>query len=191
MRLAPFGAFVMLEPGVEGLIHISNLGAGRRINHPKEVVEMGQTVEVYVLGVDAEKRKISLSLQPKPKPQVIVLPEVGSFVEGVVDKVMPFGIFVKIDNGLSGLIPNSEIGAAGGADTKRAFPAGAKIQAIVSEVDESSKKIRLSRKAVTDNEAKQEYSQYMDSAKQAESSSGLGSLGDILKAKLEEKRKAG
>lgn len=191
MRLAPFGAFVMLEPGVEGLIHISNLGAGRRINHPKEVVEMGQTVEVYVLGVDAEKRKISLSLQPKPKPQVIVLPAVGSLVEGVVDKVMPFGIFVKIDNGLSGLIPNSEIGATGGADTKRAFPAGAKIQAIVSEVDESSKKIRLSRKAVTDNEAKQEYSQYVDSVKQAESSSGLGSLGDILKAKLEEKRKAG
>jgi small subunit ribosomal protein S1 len=190
MRLAPFGAFVMLEPGVEGLIHISNLGAGRRINHPKEVVEMGQTVEVYVLGVDLEKRKISLSLQPKPVPQVIVLPAVGSLVEGVVDKVMPFGIFVKIDNGLSGLIPNSEIGATGGADVKRAFPSGAKIQAVVSEVDESSKKIRLSRKAVTDNEAKEEYSQYVDSSKQAESS-GLGSLGDILKAKLEEKRKAG
>lgn len=191
MRLAPFGAFVMLEPGVEGLIHISNLGAGRRINHPKEVVEMGQAVEAYVLGVDAEKRKISLSLQPKPKPQVIVLPAVGELVEGVVDKVMPFGIFVKMSIGLSGLIPNSEIGATGGADIKRAFPAGAKIQAIVSEVDQSSNKVRLSRKAVTDKEVKEEYSQYMDSVKQAESSSGLGSLGDILKAKLEEKKQAG
>jgi small subunit ribosomal protein S1 len=191
MRLAPFGAFVMLEPGVEGLIHISNLGAGRRINHPKEVVEVGQVAEVYVLGVDTEKRKISLSMQPKPKPQVIVLPKVGELVEGVVDKVMPFGIFVKMSSGLSGLIPNSEIGSAGGPDLKRAFPAGAKIQAVVSEVDQNSNKVRLSRKAVTDNEVKEEYSQYIDSTKQAESSSGLGSLGDILKAKLEEKKLAG
>ena len=191
MRLAPFGAFVMLEPGVEGLIHISNLGAGRRINHPKEVVEMGQTVEAYVLGVDAEKRKISLSLQPKPKPQVIVLPAVGELVEGVVDKVMPFGIFVKMSSGLSGLIPSSEVGSDAGSDLKRAFPTGAKVSAIVSEVDQGSNKIRLSRRAVTDNEAREEYSQYVDTVKQTESSSGLGSLGEILKAKIEEKRKAG
>ena len=58
VRLAPFGAFVNLEPGIDGLVHISNLGAGRRINHPKEVVEAGQIVEVYVLSVDAENRKI-------------------------------------------------------------------------------------------------------------------------------------
>lgn len=191
MRLAPFGAFVMLEQGVEGLIHISNLGAGRRINHPKEVVEVGQAVEVYVLAVDPEKRKISLSIEQKMKAEPIVLPAVGERVDGAVDKVMPFGIFVKIGSGLSGLIPNSEIGSTGSKDIKRAFPQGAKVQAIVVEVDQGSGKIRLSRKAVTDNESKEEYTQYVDSAKQAESSSSLGSLGDILKAKLEEKRKAG
>lgn len=191
MRLAPFGAFVMLEPGVEGLIHISNLGAGRRINHPKEVVEVGQAVEVYVLAVDPEKRKISLSIEQKMKAEPIVLPAVGERVDGTVDKVMPFGIFVKIGSGLSGLVPNSEIGSTGSKDIKRAFPQGAKVQAIVVEVDQGSGKIRLSRKAVTDNESKEEYTQYVDSAKQAESSSSLGSLGDILKAKLEEKRKAG
>ncbi len=191
MRLAPFGAFVMLEPGVEGLIHISNLGAGRRINHPKEVVEVGQAVEVYVLAVDPEKRKISLSIEQKMKAEPVVLPAVGERVDGTVDKVMSFGIFVKIGSGLSGLIPNSEIGSTGSKDIKRAFPQGAKVQAIVVEVDQGSGKIRLSRKAVTDNESKEEYTQYVDSAKQAESSSSLGSLGDILKAKLEEKRKAG
>jgi small subunit ribosomal protein S1 len=191
MRLAPFGAFVMLEPGVEGLIHISNLGAGRRINHPKEVVEVGQAVEVYVLAVDQEKRKISLSIEQKSKPEAVVLPAVGELVDGTVDKVMPFGIFVKMGSGTSGLIPNSEVGATGSKDIKRAFPPGTKVQAIVIEVEQGSGKIRLSRKAVTDNEAKEEYTQYVDSAKQTESSSGLGSLGDILKAKLEEKRKAG
>jgi small subunit ribosomal protein S1 len=62
VRLQPFGAFVEIAPGVEGLVHISELGAGRRINHPKEVVEVGQEVEATILGVDAERRRISLSL---------------------------------------------------------------------------------------------------------------------------------
>jgi len=63
VRLTAFGAFVNLAPGVDGLIHISNLGAGKRINHPKDVIEVGQAVEPYVLAVDPVKRKISLSLE--------------------------------------------------------------------------------------------------------------------------------
>jgi small subunit ribosomal protein S1 len=192
VRLAPFGVFVRLEPGVEGLIHISNLGAGRRINHPKEVVETGQEVEVYVLGVDPGNRKISLSMQPKPVPKVVVLPQVGAVLEGVVDKVMPFGIFVKIPDGLSGLIPNSEIGSTGGADTKRMFAPGTGVQTVVVDVEQGSGKIRLSRKALMDKKAKEEFAEYADTVKQTEGgSSGLGSLGDILKAKLEEKKLAG
>jgi small subunit ribosomal protein S1 len=62
VRLQPFGAFVEIAPGVEGLVHISELGAGRRINHPKEIVAVGQEVEATVLGVDAERRRLSLSL---------------------------------------------------------------------------------------------------------------------------------
>jgi small subunit ribosomal protein S1 len=192
VRLAPFGVFVKLEPGVEGLIHISNLGAGRRINHPKEVVEAGQEVEVYVLGVDEANRKIALSMQPKPAPKVVVLPQVGTVVDGVVDKVMPFGIFVKIPDGLSGLVPNSEIGAVDGGDPKRVFASGTAMQTVVMDVEQGSGKIRLSRKALFDRKAKEEYAEYADTMKQSEGgSSGLGSLGDILKAKLEEKRLAG
>ncbi len=61
-RLQPFGAFVEIAPGVEGLVHITELGAGRRINHPKEVVAVGQQVEASVLSVDHDKRRLSLSL---------------------------------------------------------------------------------------------------------------------------------
>ena len=61
-RLQPFGAFVEIAPGVEGLVHISELGAGRRINHPKEVVSEGQEVEASVLSIDHDKRRLSLSL---------------------------------------------------------------------------------------------------------------------------------
>jgi small subunit ribosomal protein S1 len=67
-RTQPFGAFVEIEPGLEGLIHISELGAGRRINHPEEVLRSGERVEVTVLQVDPERRRISLSLDPNSAP---------------------------------------------------------------------------------------------------------------------------
>ena len=188
VRLAPFGAFVNLEPGIDGLVHISNLGAGRRINHPREVVEVGQKVEAYILSVDTENRKISLSLQPKVEPKKIVLPEVGEVIEGVVDKVMPYGIFLRMSNGLNGLIPNSEMGTPAGSEHKHMFPPGTEMQVVVVDVDAGSNKVRLSRKAVTEKAAREEYDQYRASVKEAEAQSGgLGSLGDLLKAKLQEK----
>ena len=192
VRLAAFGAFVNLEPGIDGLVHISNLGAGRRINHPREVVEVGQKVEAYILSVDTENRKISLSLQPKVEPKKIVLPEVGEVIEGFVDKVMPYGIFLRMSNGLNGLIPNSEMGTPAGSDHKHMFPSGTEIQVVVIDVDAGSNKVRLSRKAVTERAAREEYDQYRTSLKETEAQSGgLGSLGDLLKAKLQEKKPNG
>lgn len=189
VRLAPFGVFVNLESGIDGMVHISNLGAGRKINHPREVVETGQTVEAYVLSVDTEKRKIALSLQPKVEPKKIALPAVGTPYEGTVDKIMPFGIFLKLPDGLSGLIPNSEMGTQPGSDHKKMFPAGTVMKVVVVDVDASSGKIRLSRKAALDHEIKTEYREYLDTAeKESPGSSGFGTLGDLLKAKMEEKR---
>ncbi len=188
VRLAPFGVFVNLEPGIDGLVHISNLGAGRRINHPKEVVEVGQEVEAYVLSSDAQGRKISLSLQPKVEPKEIVLPDVGETIDGVVEKVMPYGLFVKIKEGLTGLIPNSEMATAVGSDHKRMFPAGTAIQAVVIEVDAASGRVRLSRKAAAEKTAQQEFDQYRDTAKSESSGSSLGNLGEIFRAKFEEKK---
>jgi small subunit ribosomal protein S1 len=188
VRLAPFGVFVNLEPGIDGLVHISNLGAGRRINHPKEVVEVGQEVEAYVLSVDAQGRKISLSLQPKVEPKKIVLPDVGEVIDGVVDKVMRYGIFVKIKEGLTGLIPNSEMATAAGSDHKRMFPSGTAIHAVVIEADKVTGKVRLSRKAAMDKTIQEEFDQYRDTGKGESSGSSLGSLGEILRAKLAEKK---
>jgi len=193
VRLVPFGAFVRLEPGVEGLIHISNLGAGRRINHPKEVVEVGQVVEAYVLEADSEKRKVSLSIQPKPKPQPVVLPAVGEVFDGVVEKVMPYGIFVKLPTGMSGLVPNSEAGTAQGTDHKKMFPSGSEMKVAVIDVDKATAKVRLSRKAVMEKVQEAEMTEYRETVKSINesSSSGLGSLGDILRAKMEEKAQSG
>jgi small subunit ribosomal protein S1 len=189
VRLASFGAFVRLEPGIEGLIHISNLGAGRRINHPREVVETGQWVEVYILSVDPQDRKISLSMQPKVEPAKIVLPDIGEILEGTVERVMPYGIFVKLSSGLTGLVPGAEMGTPPGADHRRMFPPGSEMQVAVIDVDIANKKVRLSRKAVFEKAAQDEFNEYKESVKTStESSGGFGNLGKMLKSKLDEKK---
>jgi small subunit ribosomal protein S1 len=188
VRLAQFGAFVKLEPGLEGLIHISNLRTGRRINHPKEAVEVGQMIEAYVLSVDAQSRKISLSLQPKPKPKQIDFPAEGELVEGIVEKVMPFGVFMKMKNGLTGLIPNHEMGTSRGTDHGKMFPIGSTMQVVVIEVDTGQKKIKLSRKGLMEKAEQEEVDQYRNAMKEQEDSSeSFGSFGKLLKAKMEEK----
>ncbi len=192
VRLLSFGAFVRLEPGIEGLIHISNLGGSRRTNHPREVVGAGQWVDVYVLSVDQQNRKISLSMQPKVEPAKIILPAVGDILDGIVEKVMPYGIFLKMNDCLTGLIPNQEMGTPSGTDHRRMFPPGTAMQVAVIDVDAASNKVRLSRKAVLEKTAQDEFKQYSESVKNsAESSGGLGSLGDIFKAKLKEKESQG
>jgi small subunit ribosomal protein S1 len=192
VRLSPFGAFVRLEPGIDGLVHISNLGAGRRINHPKEIVQTGQLVEVYVLSVDQQNRKIALSMQPKVEPVKIVLPGVGEILSGIVEKVMPFGVFLTINGNIKGLVPNMETGTPPGTDLKRAFPPGTEIQVTVIEVDTAHSKVRLSRKAVLEKTVQDEFNEYKESINNSTGPSGsLGSFGDMLKAKLEEKKQQG
>lgn len=190
VRLVSFGAFVRLEPGVEGLVHISNLGAGRRINHPREVLQEGQLVEVYVLSVDRQNRKLSLSMEPKAEPVKVVLPGVGEVLDGTVERIMPYGVFLKINNGITGLVPNVEMGTPPGTDHKRTFPPGTEMRVAVIDVDGESNKVRLSRKAALERAAQEEFNEYRESLKSSvRSPGGFGSLGDILKAKLDEKEK--
>ena len=90
-RLQPFGAFIELMPGVEGLVHISELGAGRRINHPKEVVSPGQQVEATVLGIDRERRRLSLSLTDSKEASPAEVVE----AKRAPDKLGTFGDLLK------------------------------------------------------------------------------------------------
>lgn len=185
VRLAPFGVFVNLEPGVDGLIHISNLGAGRHVHHPKEVVEVGQWVEPLVLAVDKENRKISLSLEQRSNEEA-PLPEVGEVLNAVVDRVMPYGIFMKLESGASGLIPNSEMGTPKGTNHSRMFPAGTKMQVIVIGSDKQTRKVSLSRNAVSEKVEKDEYSHYKAKQEgQEKSEPQLGSFGELLQKHLQ------
>jgi len=190
VRLAQFGAFVNLEPGVDGLIHISNLGAGRHINHPKEVVEVGQMVEPQVLAVDGENRKISLTLDNQSKEE-IPLPDVGEIVEGTVDRVMPYGIFLRLDSGASGLIPNSEMRTPRGTNHSRMFPQGTRMQVVVIGADKETKKISLSRNAVGEKTEQDDFSRYRSNQKdgdqQKESAASISGFGELLQKHLQGK----
>ena len=113
-RLADFGAFVEIEPGVEGLIHISEMSWGKKIHHPSDVLKQGDTVEAIILGIKPEERRISLGLKQTlsdPWSDVTSRFGVGSQVEGPVTKIMAFGAFVQIADGVEGLVHVSEISA--------------------------------------------------------------------------------
>jgi small subunit ribosomal protein S1 len=185
VRLETFGAFVNLEPGVDGLIPISKLGAGRRVKHPKEVLEVGQIVEAQVLEANPEKRRISLSMEQKIAFEDIVLPSPGDLIEGAVERVIAAGVLLKIKDGLTGFIPNSEMGTLRGTNHNRMFPPGTMMQAVVVEIDAKRNRVTLSRSKVDEKVERDTYEQYRDKTVEEEKSSGgLGNLGELLRAKL-------
>ncbi|HUU60194.1 MAG TPA: S1 RNA-binding domain-containing protein [Phycisphaerae bacterium] len=149
-RLAPFGAFVELTEGVEGLIPISELSL-RRIRQPSEVVNVGDAVKVRVLNVDTERSRISLSLkrvQDDPWMGASVRWQAGSVVEGLVTRVAEFGAFVELTEGVEGLIHISELAEGHVRSVRDVVREGDTVQVKVVNVDEDAGRISLSIKQV-------------------------------------------
>ncbi len=178
VRLQPFGAFVELSPGVDGLIHISEL-SDRRVNHPGDVVEVGQRVSATVVKLDRAARRIGLSLRGQQAEAGGDL-AVGSVVDVVVDKIKPFGLFVKIKGfgrNARGLVPTEEATDDRNANLRRAFPEGSEHKAVIVAVEPDSGKKRLSFKAVAEQGETAEYQKYMHGAPAAVAAPGAGQLG--------------
>ncbi len=182
VRLQPFGAFVELAPGVDGLIHVSNLNTPERVGHPREVLKEGQEVDVEVLSVDPQNRRIGLARVPSDG-EFGSVPVVGAVLEGKVDKVVNFGVFVTLGPGRKGLVPNAEMGTSKGTDHRGQFPPGTPMKVKVLEVTENGRKIRLSRRAAQEAQERAEFEDYVQQDGK-DSSSGFGTLGDILKKKI-------
>jgi small subunit ribosomal protein S1 len=142
-NLANFGAFVDLG-GADGLVHISQL-AWSRVNHPNEVLRVGQEVEVQVLSVDKEKKKIALSIkraEVDPWTTVELRYTPGQVVTGVVTKIAPFGAFARIEDGIEGLIHLSEVPA--GIDVKALLHEGAQLPLRILRIDAERRRLGLS-----------------------------------------------
>ncbi|NFA60418.1 30S ribosomal protein S1 [Clostridium sporogenes] len=178
-RLEKFGAFVDIG-GMDGLVHNSQLSFGR-VNHPSEVVSVGDKVEVYILDFDKETKKIALSLKDvKNDPWNTVKDKytVGSVVEGKVVKLLSFGAFVEIESGVEGLVHISEITDENIAKPSEKLNIGDKVKVKVLEVNSDEKRMSLSIKEATER-PKEDFLKYNDSK---EVDVTLGDLfGDKLK----------
>jgi small subunit ribosomal protein S1 len=148
-NLTDFGAFVEIEEGIDGLIHISDMSWTKRIEHPSEVLQKGQDVEVAVLSVDAERQRLSLGLKqlrPNIWDKYAENHRQGEVVEGTVTKLTNFGAFIELDEGIEGLVHVSEIADRHVKDPADELKVGDKLKVKILKVDADSHKISLSAK---------------------------------------------
>ncbi len=148
-NLTNYGAFVELEPGVDGLIHISDLSWIKKVSHPSEVLKKGDRVDAVILSVDKESKKITLGvkqLTSNPWESIEKTMPVGSIVKGHVTKITAFGAFIELDNGIEGLVHVTELSDRAFGKVEDVVKIGAEVQAKVIKLDPEHKKISLSIK---------------------------------------------
>ncbi len=155
VNVMSYGAFVKLEPGIEGLVHISEMSWTKRINHPNEMVSIGDQIEVQVLNINKDKQEISLGIkqvQPNPWDKVAERYPTGTQVEGVVRNLTNYGAFIEIEEGIDGLLHVSDMSWV----RKVGHPSdvlnkGDKVKCIVLSVDQERKRIALGMKQMAND----------------------------------------
>ena len=193
-RLAQFGAFVELEPGVEGLAHASTFAPTGHAGGWSRSVPVGTEAAFEILSIDAAKKRIGVAPVPEGSsrsagPSVTAADIVpGARLVGKVERHESFGVFVFLAPGRTGLVPLSEAGVAREADLGAAFPIGSDVEVMVVEVDPQSRRIRLSRKAVLQAQEAEELREYTE-REDAGPKEGFGSLADKLRGALKPREK--
>jgi small subunit ribosomal protein S1 len=180
VRATEFGVFVELLPGVDGLLHTSEIPRSRQ-GALREAATAGAEITVMIVNIDGEKRRIALALAPENATagdRVESSVAVGAVLTGTVERVEPFGVFVRLGPGQTGLVPNAELGTARGADHRKAFPAGAEIKVLVLAIEENGRRIRLSHTKALEQEERAETQTYLQDTKK----SGFGlTLGERVR----------
>ena len=151
-----YGAFVQLEDGIDGMIHVSDMSWTRKINHPTELLQKGQEVEAVVLEVDSANQRISLGLkqaQEDPWTTITSNYQVGQKVKGKVSKIASFGAFVELEGGVDGLVHISQISEEHVEKVKDALHIGQEVEARIVRIDRDERRIGLSLREKNDAEA--------------------------------------
>lgn len=187
-RLADFGAFVEVAPGVDGLVHVSEISY-ERVSHPKKLLHEGDPVEVLVMGIDVPGRRISLSIKEVMIRKKLneeggdiapVRLEVGQILSGLVEDHKPYGLFVRLPRlgtRVRGLLPMEELKVSEKGDVKRRFPKGSEVQVEIVAIDDQGR-IRLSQKVMEEREDRNSYEKFLH---EGDTHTNLGTLGDLLK----------
>ncbi|MCH2058472.1 MAG: 30S ribosomal protein S1 [Thalassotalea sp.] len=153
-NLTDYGCFVEIQEGVEGLVHVSEMDWTNKNIHPSKVVNLGDTVEVLVLEIDEERRRISLGLKqcvPNPWEEFAKNFNKGDKVSGKIKSITDFGIFIGLDGGIDGLVHLSDISWNGGEEVVREYKKGDEITAVVLQVDPERERISLGVKQAEDD----------------------------------------
>jgi small subunit ribosomal protein S1 len=188
-RVAEFGAFVELEPGIEGLAHVSTFAPTGRAGDWAKSVAAGTTGAFEILSIDTGQKRIGLARVEEGSSrgagaaasEGAIAP--GAIVTGKVERHEKFGVFMFLSPGRTGLLPLAETGLDRDADLRKAFPIGSELEVVVLEVDPAGRRIRLSRKAVTEQREQAELREYAARPDAAPTGS-LGSLADKLRGAL-------
>jgi small subunit ribosomal protein S1 len=183
-RCTQFGAFVEISPGVEGLVHLSEMSYRKRVTKPEEVVKVGEQVPVVIKEIDQEKRRISLSIKDAEGDPWIDVQEryrQGQRVEGLVEKKERFGYFIALEPGVRGLLPGSRIKASSNSSHLEKLREGDRVNVIIEEIHLEDRKISL---APGDSRDEEEWRSF---AKREEKSSGV--FGEKLHKALERAKK--
>ncbi len=148
-NVTEFGAFVELEDGIDGLIHISNISWNKNLKHPSEVLKKGQTVDAVILALDASNRRLALGLkqlEEDPRLAFFAKVRVGDTLQGKVTRVAPFGAFVEVEEGIEGLCHVSEFDDEHGRNGGAKLEVGREFEFRVIRLNARERKIALSMK---------------------------------------------
>ncbi len=176
-NLTEFGAFIEIEDGIDGLVHVSNLSWTTRVKHPSEVLKKGDKVKAVILAIEPDKRRLSLGvkqMQPDVWDSFFAQHRIGDIVRGKILRVANFGAFVEIAEGIEGLCHNSE--AVDGNGQPLHLEPGAEFEFKIIKMNQEEKKVGLSIKAVGEEASRQEVESYKHPA----SSSNSTTIGDLI-----------
>jgi small subunit ribosomal protein S1 len=151
-NLTSYGAFVELEEGIDGMVHVSDMSWTRKVNHPSEIMKKGDEVSALVLEVDPDNQRISLGMkqaQEDPWSTIAARLKIGQMVKGKVTKLASFGAFVEIEEGIDGLVHISQISDDRVEKVKDVLKVGQEVQARIVRIDQMDRKIGLSIKAAS------------------------------------------
>ncbi|MEO0452661.1 MAG: 30S ribosomal protein S1 [Verrucomicrobiota bacterium] len=185
-NLTAYGAFVELEEGIDGMIHVSDLSWTRKINHPSEILKKGDEINAQVLGIDKQNQRISLGIKQlgtDPWENIDTHYKLGDLVKGTISKIASFGAFVQLADEIDGLVHISQISEERVSKVKDVLKVGEEVEARVIKVDRAERRIGLSIKAASyDEEQLKKESKALDNIS---STDMLGSMGDAF-AQLDE-----
>ncbi len=177
-NLTDFGAFIEIEDGVDGLVHVSDISWSRRIKHPSEVLKKGQEIDAIITSIDAENRRLSLSikdLEPNAWDRFVTEHKPGDVVKGKIARFANFGAFIELDDNLEGLCHISELSEERVEKPEDVVQLGQEMEFKILRIDADSKKIGLSARAVgKDNEPVVDTKVYSSQA-----GSGMASLSEL------------